>query len=568
MEKNANVARQQEEYDAIVVGSGISGGWAAKELCERGLKTLVLERGRYVEHGNYPTEHVPVWEFEFQGRGDRQLYEAEYPVQRTSYAFREATQHFFVNDKEHPYVQEEPFHWIRGYQLGGRSLTWGRQVYRLSDLDFEANALDGHGIDWPLRYEDLKPWYDHVEQFIGVTGKKENLPQLPDGPFLPPMELNCAELKVKEAVEQRFDRIVTNGRAAILTRPHNGRGACHYCGPCERGCSAGAYFSSLSSTLPAAQKTGNLTIRCDAAVAEVLFDAEKGRASGVRIVDATTGAHEEIRGRLVFLCASTLGTTQIMLNSTSRRFPNGLANSSGVLGHYLMDHPAGAGATAEVPVEENRYYAGNRPNGLYVPRFRNLGGPDSDGLGFLRGYGYQGGAGRAGWGRGLSTPGIGAELKRTLRDPGRWTIWIGGWGEMLPRRENRVWLDPEKTDAAGLPILHIECVWGENAEAMRKDVAEQAGAMLDAAGCRNINPFVGGGPPGSTIHEMGTARMGHNPEESVLNGWNQAHEVPNLFVTDGSCMTSSACQNPSLTYMALTARAADYAVKEMKRGNL
>ena len=569
--KNVFVAQQAQEYDAIVVGSGITGGWAAKELTEKGLKTLLLERGRGVEHGtDYVTEHKKPWDFDYRGRGERELYETEYAVQQTCYAFDEATKQFFVNDKENPYTTDpdKPFLWIRGYHLGGRSLTWGRQCYRWSDLDFEANARDGYGVDWPIRYADIEPWYDYVESFAGISGQAEGLPQLPDGPFLPPMEMNAGEVFIKEGIEKAFpDRRMTIGRAAVLTQPHNGRAPCHYCGPCQRGCSTGSYFSSLSATLPAAEVTGNLTIRADSIVHSIIYDEEQGKATGVRVLDANTREEQEFYGKIIFLCASTLGTAQIMLNSTSNRFPNGFANDSGALGHYLMDHPYLAGATAEMPDLNDRYYVGNRPNGIYVPRFRNIqGGPQHPD--FLRGYGYQGSASRPSWGRGTSMPGIGADFKRQLRDPGTWQMWIGGWGEHLPEYDNYVELDPDVTDAWGIPALRINCVWRDNEANMKKDMAEQAVAMLDAAGATNIQPFNIDAPPGFCIHEMGTARMGRDPETSVLNAHNQCHSVPNVFVTDGACMTSSACQNPSITYMALTARAAAFAVDELKKMNL
>jgi choline dehydrogenase-like flavoprotein len=562
---------QKQEYDAIVVGSGITGGWAAKELTGHGLKTLVLERGRHVEHGkDYITEDVGNWEFRFRGMGDRKLFEAEYQVQSQCYAFGEATRHFFVNDKENPYAHDpdKPFSWIRGYHLGGRSLMWGRQCYRWSDLDFEANARDGFGVDWPIRYKDIEPWYDYVEPFVGISGSAEGIPHLPDGKFLPPMEMNCAELHIKEHIEKAFPgRKMIIGRVAVLTVPHNGRGRCHYCGPCHRGCSVGAYFSSLSSTLPAARATGNLTIRCNSVVHSVIYDEEKDKAVGVRVIDAETKAALEFYGRIIFLCASTLASTQILLNSSTPRFPNGLANSSGALGHYLMDHPYEAGATGEISGFEDRYYSGNRPNGIYIPRFRNLDDKTRH-ADFLRGYGCQGGARRLGWDRGLITPGFGVEFKQALRQPGPWEMWLGGWGEHLPRHENYVDLDPERKDAWGIPVLRIHCKWSDNENKMREDMATALAEMLEACGARNIKPFILESPPGLCIHEMGTARMGRDPKTSVLNAHNQSHDVPNVFVTDGAAMTSSACQNPSITYMALTARACNYAVEEMKRGNL
>jgi len=558
-------------YDAIVVGSGITGGWAAKELTEGGLETLLLERGNNVVHSkDYAGEHLPTWELPFRGKGNRRLYEAQFPVQSQCYAFGEATRHFFVNDRENPYTHDadKPFSWIRGYHLGGRSLMWARQSYRWGEQDFTANARDGHGVDWPIRYADLAPWYDHVESFAGISGQAEGLPQLPDGQFLPPMPMNCVERVVKERVEAAFgDRRLTIGRAAVLTREHNGRAPCHYCGPCERGCSTGSYFSSLSATLPAALATGKLTIRPDSIVHSVIYDEATDRATGVRVIDRLTGAAVEYFARVIFLCASTLGSTHILLNSKTPRFPSGLANSSGALGHYLMDHTFRVGAWGVMPGYEDRYYAGRRPNGIYIPRFRNVGDEHPD---FVRGYGFQGSASREGWNRGLYEPGLGAELKQRLRRPGPWTMSFSGFGECLPRYENRVELDPETVDAWGIPALRIHCTFGDNELALREDVQLTAAEMLEAAGCRDIATYdrLDETPPGLGIHEMGTARMGRDPETSVLNGHNQAHEVPNLFVTDGASMASSACQNPSLTYMALTARAANYAVEQLKRHEL
>ncbi len=568
--------QQRQEYDAIVVGSGITGGWAAKELTEQGLKVLLLERGRPVEHGrDYITEHKPNWEFAFRGLGDRKKLEEEYPVQSRSGVAREDNLHFFINDREHPYVEEKPFTWVQGNQLGGKSITWGRQSYRWSDLDFEANLREGIAVDWPIRYADLEPWYDYVERFAGISGQAEGLPQLPDGLFLPPMMMNCAEQHLKAGIERAFPgRTMTIGRCAVLTVPHNGRAACHYCGPCHRGCTPGAYFSSLSATLPAARATGNLTIRPHSVVHSVIYDEEKGRATGVRVVDYETKEMHEFYARVIFLCASTLGTTRILLNSTSSRFPNGLGNDSGELGHNLMDHHFRVGARGIMPGFEDRYYFGNRPNGIYIPRFRNLGDRATRHPDFVRGYGYQGGASRQGWQRGMALRGFGADFKHRLREPGPWEMFLVAFGEALPRHENRVWLDPEQTDAWGMPLLHVDCAWGENEFAMRKDMAEQAAEMLEAAGCTDIQTYDNyteggyGAEPGLGIHEMGTARMGRDPKTSVLNAYNQVHAVPNVFVTDGACMTSSACQNPSLTYMALTARAAHHAVEEMKRGNL
>ncbi len=568
---------QREEYGAIVIGSGISGGWAAKELTEKGLKTLVLERGRNVEHGtDYITEHQPNWQFPLRERRlTPENAGPDYPVQSRIYAFREATRHFFVKDSEHPYTEAKPYTWIQGNQVGGRSLMWGRQVYRWSDLDFEANRRDGHGVDWPIRYRDIAPWYSHVERFIGVSGEKLGLPYLPDGEFQPPMEMNAGEKLVKAGLERSFPgRHMTIGRVAVLTQPLGDRAPCHYCGPCFRGCSTGSYFSSNASTLPAARATGNLTLRPNSIVHSIIYDENTNRATGVRFVDAETKEMREVFGRLVFLCASTLGSTRILLNSTSSRFPNGLANSSGALGHYLMDHQYRVGARADIPGLEDRYFQGNRPNGIYIPRFRNLQAPDSDAgrVGFVRGYGYQGSATRGDWTRGASQAGIGAELKQRLQQPGGWAMTLNGFGEQLPDRGNYVELAEDK-DPWGIPKLRIHAEWGENELKMRKDIAEQAAAMMEAAGCRNVVSYDElredgyGAEPGLGIYEMGTARMGRDPKTSVLNAYNQAHDVPNLFVTDGAYMTSASCVNPSITYMALTARTADYAVEEMKRGN-
>ncbi len=572
MVKNVHVAQSPESYDAIVVGSGVSGGWAAKELTEKGLKTLVLERGRYVEHGeDYITEHVPPWEMEFRGRGDRQEVLKDHPMQSQAGPFNAYNEHFFVNDRKNPYTfpEDKPYLWIRGYHLGGRSLTWGRQTYRWSDLDFEASALEGHAIGWPIRYADTAPWDDYVERYVGVSGNEEDLPQLPDGQFLPPMEMTCAERFVEAGIEKAYpERDVTIGRCAILTQSHNGRAACHYCGPCSRGCSTGSDFSSQSSTLPAAQAAGDLTIRCNSIVHSVIFDPEQGRATGVRVIDRETKEALEFHGRVVFLCASALGSTHILLNSTSPRFPDGLANSSDALGRYLMDHHFKVGAYGTVPGFEDKYTWGDRPNGVYIPRFRNLKGPAAGPVDFARGYGYQGGAYRAGWNRGMEQPGIGADLKQEPERPGPWRIYMTGFGATLPYEDNRVQLDPEVKDAWGIPALHISADLGENEYAMREDMAEQGAEMLEAAGVKDVGMYDNNYRPGEGIHEMGTARMGRDPQTSVLNKWNQAHDVPNLFVTDGACMASSSCVNPSITYMALTARAADYAVQEMKRGNL
>jgi choline dehydrogenase-like flavoprotein len=564
-------AAQDAEYDAIVVGSGITGGWAAKELCERGLRTLVLERGGHVEHGRYPTEWLDPWELPHRGRGDPELYARDYPIQSKNYAFGEATRHFFVSDREHPYHVPDgrPFRWIRGYHVGGRSLIWGRACWRWSDLDFEANLRDGHGVDWPIRYRDLAPWYAHVERFVGVAGGRDGVAVVPDGELLPPWEMNCAELAVKAGIERAFPgRRMIMTRVANLTRPVGGRGACQARNQCARGCSFGAYFSSVSATLPAARATGRLTLVTDAVAHSVVYDERRDRAAGVRVVDARTGAAREYRARLVFLCASTFGTARLLLNSATPRFPDGLANSSGTLGRYVMDHISKAGARGVVPGFEDRYTSGRRPTGTYVPRFRNVDPREAARLGFVRGYGLQGGAGRDGWGRGAGEPGLGADLKARLREPGPWRMTFQGYGECLPRADNRVTLDPDRRDRYGIPELRVDVGWGDNERAMREDYKARAAEMLEAAGCRDVATYDDDGPPGFSVHEMGGARMGRDPRTSVLNAHNQSHDVPNLFVTDGSCMTSSACQNPSLTYMALTARAVDHAAALLARREL
>ena len=563
--------RREAPYDAIVIGSGITGGWAAKELTEKGLRTLVIERGRHVEHRrDYVTEWKQPWELAHRGRGDAQLYARDYAIQSKNYAFGETTKHFFVKDTEHPYTTDEgkPFRWIRGFQLGGRSLIWGRACWRWSDLDFEANARDGHGVDWPIRYSDLAPWYSHIERFIGVAGEKLGLAHLPDAEMLPPFEMNCAEQFLKKGIERAYPgRHMTITRVANLTQALHGRGPCQSRDQCARGCSFGGYFSSLSSTLPAAQKTGRLTVVTDAIVESVLYDAARDRASGVRVIDANTHAVREYQGRLIFVNASTFGTAQILLNSKSARFPTGLANSSGEVGHNVMDHLSKAGARAIVPGLEDKYVFGRRPTGTYIPRFRNLRG-SSEKLGFVRGYGIQSGANRSGWSRGGAEPGFGAGLKEKLRTPGAWHASMQGYCECLPRHENYIDLDPERKDQWGIPVPRIHCSWSENERAMREDLKTQAAEMLQAAGCTDVESYDDDAPPGFSVHEMGTARMGRDPRTSVLNAHNQAHDVKNLFITDGACMASSSCVNPSATYMALTARAVDSAVQALNRREL
>lgn len=562
-----NKSVSQLTYDAIVVGSGISGGWAAKELCEKGLKTIVLERGRQVEHvKDYPTALKQPWEFENRlelTEEDRKIN----PVQ--SQIYNESCRHFFVNDQEHPYLQAKPFNWIRGYHVGGRSITWGRQVYRLSDLDFTANLKDGHGVDWPIRYNDIAPWYDHVEQFIGVSGQAEGIPHLPDGQFLPPMEMNCIEKHFAEGVKKNFDnRWVTNGRVANLTRGYKDRGPCQYRNLCNRGCPFGGYFSSNSSTLPAAYATGNLTLRPHSIVQEVIYDKNTGKANGVRIIDELTHETFEFYAKVIFLNASTIGTASILLQSTSTSFPNGLGNSSGQVGLNLMDHHKSVGANGEHDGYEEYYYSGRRPTGIYIPRFRNL-NEQTKHADFVRGYGYQADGERSEWrDRMKENDSFGADFKNNLTVPGSWKMWMGAWGECLPNENNKMWLDTNLKDKWGLPLVNISFEFGENEKAMRKDAMNSAAEMLDKTGFKNITTFDYDPAPGTTVHEMGTARMGRDSKNSVLNEHNQMHDVKNVFITDGSCMPSGGCQNPSLTYMALTARACDYAVNELKKNNL
>jgi len=558
-------------YDAIVIGTGISGGWAAKELTEKGLKTLVLERGRMVEHGDYPTAMKAPWELPYADEPTQEDIRRHPVHTRPSfYGIKQSTKHWFVDDLDNPYEETKPFDWFRGYQVGGRSLMWGRQSYRFSPMDFEANARDGVGVDWPIRYDDLAPWYDYVEDFIGVSGDTDHLAQLPDGHYLPPMELNCVEKDFREKLASKLGRRLIIGRTANLSAPlkHDQspqRAPCQYRNLCMRGCPYGAYFSSNSSTLPSAQRTGNMTMVANAIVHELIYDNAKGKATGVRVLNAETGQQTDYFARIIFVCASTFGTAQLLLNSTSSRFPNGFGNDSGELGHNIMDHVFGSGAGALVDGHEDRYYTGRRPNGFYIPRYRNIGNDKRD---YLRGFGFQGGASRQDWTRLVDQPVLGDELKRAAEAPGPWRIGMTGFGEMLPSHSNHVTLDRNRKDKYGLPLLNFDAAHGENEIRMEKDIINDAAEMLTAAGYRNVTPYKIKANVGAGIHEMGTARMGRDPKTSVLNGWNQMHACKNVFVTDGSCMASSACQNPSLTYMALTARAASHAVDELKRGNI
>ncbi len=566
---NFNIdAKKEVTYDAIVIGSGISGGWAAKELCEKGFKTLVLERGRMVEHvKDYPTMNDDPWDMELRGSLTPEEREKHNVNVRTGWV-GSTNKHFFANDQENPYTEVKPFLWVRAHQMGGRSLLWGKQTYRWSDIDFKANAKDGYGVDWPIRYKDLAPWYTYVEKYAGISGEALGLPQLPDSHFLPPMELNCVEKHIKKRIEKSYPgRNLIIGRVAHLTEPLNGRGKCQYRNRCGRGCPYGAYFSSNAVTLPAANATGNLTIRPFSIVQSIIYDDKKGKATGVRIIDAETNETIEYASKIIFCNASTLGSTQILLNSTSNRFQNGFGNDSGELGHNLMDHTYRVGAMGKVEGFEDKYYKGRRPNGIYIPRYYNI-DEKSKSDKFLRGFGYQGGGGRGGNTDLINQEEFGASFKDKLLKPGPWEFFITGFAECLPYHENKVYLSKEKLDKWGQPTLAIDAEFKENEKALNKQIREDAVEMLERSGLKDIIGFDNDHPPGFGVHEMGTARMGRNPKTSVLNKFNQVHAAKNVFVTDGACMTSSSCVNPSLTYMALTARAADHAVKELNKQNI
>jgi len=561
------VSPNSSHYDAIVVGSGISGGWAAKELTEKGLKVLLLERGKNIEHiKDYTNALRGPWEVPHRGR-DTVADKAAHPVQRRDYILNESNREWWVDEKDSPYVEKKAFDWFRGYHVGGRSLMWGRQSYRHGDLDFEANAREGVAVDWPIRYADLAPWYDHVERFAGISGSIENLPQLPDGQFLPPMELNVVEKAVAARIKTAFNdtRRLIIGRVANLTQPIQERVNCQYRNKCWLGCPFGAYFSTQSSTLPAAVKTGNLTLRPFSIATRLLYDKDAKRARGVEVLDAETNQTYEFTAKIVFVCASAFNSTWLLMNSATEIWPDGLGSSSGELGHNAMDHHFRVGASGAVEGYLDRTTFGRRPTGFYIPRFRNVG---ADKRGYLRGFGYQGGAGRSGWSREIAELGIGAELKQALSEPGPWTIGMTGFGEILPYHENRISLDRSVKDKWGLPVLAMDCEIKENELKMRTDMMNDAAEMLEAAGVKKVRKNDSGYNFGRGIHEMGTARMGRDPKTSVLNGHNQVWDAPNVFVTDGACMTSGAAVNPSLTYMALTARAASHAVDELKRGNL
>jgi len=563
---------QEEHYDAIVVGTGISGGWAAKELCEKGLKTLVLERGRMITHiEDYPTANLDPWDLPNGGEPTRETRERKAKQHRTGFVTNEAHQHFFVDDIKHPYNEDRPFGWIRGYHVGGRSIMWGRHSYRLSDIDFGANKKDNIAIDWPVRYNDIEPWYSYVEEYIGVCGENLGLEQLPDQKLLKPMDLNCVEEHFKQKVAEKLEsRVVTMGRVAHITegtKPGLGRSSCQYRDRCMRGCPYGAYFSSNSSTLPAAEATGNMTLRPNSIAYEVIYDAKLGKATGVKIIDTETKEKIEYKAKVIFLCASAIASASILLQSKSERFPNGLGNDSGELGHNLMDHHFNAGATGKAIGFDLKQIKGRPPCGVYIPRFSNLEG-ENDKNKFIRGYGYEGGANRGGLSEIISELKYGEDLKEAILKPGEWQMGLMAFGETLPKHENRIYLDYDKKDEWGLPTVTFDAAFGENEIEMRKDMIEQAVKMLEAGGFKDIEPYDNIGSMGLGIHEMGTARMGRDPKTSVLNGFNQIHSCKNVYVTDGAFMTSSACQNPSLSYMAFTARAANHAAEEIKNNNL
>ncbi|MDB4901741.1 MAG: Fructose dehydrogenase large subunit [Mucilaginibacter sp.] len=557
-------------YDAIVIGSGISGGWAAKELCEGGLKTLILERGKNVVHlKDYPTATKNPWDFKHHTELPLKVKE-ENPVVSKCYAFEESTEHFFVKDKEHPYIQEKPFDWIRGYQVGGKSLLWARQTQRWSKYDFEGPARDNYAVDWPIRYDDLAPWYSHVELFAGISGNHDGLDTLPDSEFLPPWEMNAVEKVIQKRIMENYkDRHVIIGRCAHLTKPkeihlEQGRGQCQARNLCQRGCPFGGYFSSNSSTLPTANKTGNLTILPDSVVHSIIYDDKKGKATGVRVINAHTKETTEYYAKIIFVNAAALNTNLILLNSTSARFPNGLGNDNGLMGKFIAFQNYRGSLTAKMEGYEDSYYYGRRPTAVMMPNFRNVHKQETD---FLRGYMVFYTATRPGWGHHTEGPQIGADYKNNLTEPGPWSIYMMMQGETIPKETNHVYLSKDQKDAWGIPLLTVSVDYDENDEKLFKDFLVQGAEMLEKAGCKDISPNDNHWPPGLDIHEVGGVRMGKDPKTSLLNQWNQLHACPNVFVTDGACMTSTGVQNPSLTFMALTARAANHAIEEFKKGS-
>ena len=562
-----NKAVAQTTFDAIVIGSGISGGWAAKELTEKGLKVLMLERGRDIEHiKDYVNATKEAWDYPHRGRRTQQMIN-DYPVLKRDYPLNETNLDYWVNDKESPYTEIKRFDWFRGYHVGGRSLMWGRQSYRWSDFDFEANAKDGIAVDWPVRYNEIAPWYDHAEKFAGISGSKDGLPQLPDGQFLPAMDMTCVEKDVAARLKEHYKgkRAMIIGRTANITVAHEGRTACQFRNKCWLGCPFGAYFSTQSSTLPAARATGNLTLRPWSIVTKILYDKDKKKATGVEVLDGENNKTYTYNAKIIFVNASTLNSAWILMNSATDIWPDGLGSSSGELGHNIMDHHLGVGASGTVEGYDDKYYFGRRANGIYVPRYQNLFGDKRD---YLRGFGYQGGGSRQGYNRSLEELSLGADFKDALTEPGAWTMNLGGFGETLPYHENKITLDKTKKDKWGLNVLAMDIEYKDNEKKMRKDMLADAKEMLEATGVKNVQGREGDGTLGRGIHEMGSARMGKDRKTSVLNKFNQVWDAPNVFVTDGAFMVSAACVNPSLTYMAFTARAVDHAVSELKKGNI
>ncbi|MEI6265265.1 MAG: GMC family oxidoreductase [Sphingobacteriia bacterium] len=557
----------EQNFDAIVIGSGISGGWAAKELTEKGLKVLMLERGRNIEHvKDYVNANKEAWDYPHHDRKTQEMI-ANNPVRDRDYPLNESTFNMWANEKESPYTEVKRYDWFRGYHVGGRSLLWGRQSYRWSDLDFEANAKDGVAVDWPVRYKDIAPWYDYVEKFAGISGNRDGIPVLPDGQFMPPMDMNCVEKDVAKRIKDFYkgQRAMIIGRTANITQPLEGRTNCQFRNKCWLGCPFGAYFSTQSSTLPAAMKTGNLTLRPWSIVTKILYDKDKKKATGVEVLDAETNKTYVYNAKIIFLNASTLNSAWILMNSATDVWDGGLGSSSGELGHNIMDHHLGAGANGKIDGYEDKYYFGRRANGIYIPRYQNVNGDKRE---YKRGFGYQGSASREGWGRQIAEMSIGGDFKDALTEPGGWRMGIMGFGEVLPDHANFVTLDKTVKDKWGLNVLKIDAELKENELKMRKDMQADAIEMLTNAGAKDVKGYDANGVLGRGIHEMGTARMGADPKTSVVNKHNQIWDAPNVFVTDGSFMTSAACVNPSLTYMAFTARAADYAVSELKKGNL
>ena len=568
---NLNIDAEKDlRYDAIVIGSGVSGGWAAKELTEKGLRVLMLERGQPLEHVTGYTEAMKTpWD----GNETKRLggLARKYPQSPQDAGVANSAPSYWMPDASTSYRQEKPFRWMRPNIVGGKSIMWGRQSYRFSDIDFGANAKEGIGVDWPIRYKDIAAWYSYVEKIAGISGEKLGLPQLPDGEFLPPMDMFFIEKEVRKRIEKNFPgRVMTVGRSANLSKANqtqldSGRASCQYRDMCSKGCPFGAYFSTQSCTLPPAVRTGRLTLRPDSVVTEILYDAQKQRATGVQVVDAVTLESRPYFADIIFVCASAMASTALLLNSVSDRFPNGLGNDSGQLGHNLMDHHFQIGAYGQLEGGQDRYFYGRRANGIYIPRYRNIGADKRD---YLRGFGYQGGGSRQGWQRRVAEMAFGETLKDELTRPGLWTMGLVAFGEHLPDYKNQLYLDKNQRDKWGMPTVVFDAEFGENEKKMRVDMLNDAKEMLESAGLSNVGGYDNDTAVGGAIHEMGTARMGHDPKTSVLNGYNQVHACKNVFVTDGACMTSSSCVNPSLTYMALTARAADFAVRERKAKRL